>query len=100
MADIDYASIEAQYTSIRNAYLLDLAALLESNLKHFVVHSRVDRIACRVKSVDSFMDKAKKRNNDGTPRYMEPLRQIQDQVGARIVTFYKSDIPHIQKIVD
>ena len=100
MADIDYTSIEAQYARIRSAYLVELAALLESHLKHFVVYSRVDRITCRVKSVDSFMDKAKKRNDDGTPKYVEPLRQIQDQIGARIVTFYKSDIPHIQEIID
>src|SRR5262249_19541837 len=32
-------------------------------------------------------------------KYAEPLRQIQDQVGARIVTFYQSDIERVTEIV-
>jgi putative GTP pyrophosphokinase len=37
---------------------------------------------------------------DGRRRkYSEPLHQIQDQVGARIVTFYRSDVDLLDKIV-
>src|SRR5262249_2391754 len=37
---------------------------------------------------------------DGKPKYVEPLRQIQDQVGARIITFYRPDIDRVAAIVE
>jgi ppGpp synthetase/RelA/SpoT-type nucleotidyltranferase len=36
---------------------------------------------------------------DGKPKYVEPLSQIQDQIGARIVVFYKSDVDRIDAII-
>ncbi len=32
---------------------------------------------------------------EGKPKYDEPLHQIQDQIGARIVAFYKEDVDRI-----
>jgi len=37
---------------------------------------------------------------DGKPKYEDPLNQIQDQVGARIVTFYASDVERIRLEVE
>jgi ppGpp synthetase/RelA/SpoT-type nucleotidyltranferase len=45
----------------------------------------------RPKSVDRFLQKAAK-NTNGEPKYSDPLNQIQDQIGARIVVFYKNDV--------
>jgi putative GTP pyrophosphokinase len=36
---------------------------------------------------------------DGKLKYSEPLRQIQDQIGARIVTFYRSDVSAVDLVV-
>jgi hypothetical protein len=36
---------------------------------------------------------------EGKPKYSEPLRQIQDQIGARIITFYRSDVDRIAGII-
>jgi putative GTP pyrophosphokinase len=36
---------------------------------------------------------------DGKPKYSEPLSQIQDQIGARIVVFYHSDVERIDELV-
>jgi ppGpp synthetase/RelA/SpoT-type nucleotidyltranferase len=89
-------------TSLREAYaarqvtmLLPLAALLEAHLKGlFDSYPRIDRIAVRAKSVDRFVAKAEKQT-EGKPKYDDPLNQIQDQLGARIVTFYKSDVDYL-----
>jgi ppGpp synthetase/RelA/SpoT-type nucleotidyltranferase len=89
-------------TSLREAYaarqvtmLLPLAAHLEAYLKGlFDSYPRIDRIAVRAKSVDRFVAKAEKQT-EGKPKYDDPLNQIQDQLGARIVTFYKSDVDYL-----
>lgn len=60
---------------------------------------RVDRITARAKSVDRFVDKALKIEK-GVPKYADPLKQIQDQVGARVVTFYLDDVEVVARRVD
>jgi len=59
---------------------------------------RIDRIAARPKGVDRFVAKAIKLI-DGKPKYAEPLEQIQDQIGARIITFYPTDVARLDPIV-
>src|ERR1700733_12802382 len=55
---------------------------------------RIDRISARAKDVDRFIKKAASQL-EGRPKYTEPLNQIQDQIGARIVVFYKMDVERI-----
>jgi putative GTP pyrophosphokinase len=59
---------------------------------------RIDRITARAKSIDRFLVKAQT-VVDGKRKYSEPLRQIQDQIGARIITFYRSDVDRVDAIV-
>lgn len=58
----------------------------------------VDRISVRAKSPDRFVDKAMK-DADGTPKYADPLNEIQDQVGGRITVFYLSDVARMKDLV-
>ena len=89
-------------TSLRDAYaarhremLQPLAERLESHLKNtFGSYQRIDRISVRAKSIDRFVAKASKQVN-GKAKYDDPLNQIQDQLGARIVTFYKTDVDRL-----
>jgi ppGpp synthetase/RelA/SpoT-type nucleotidyltranferase len=62
---------------------------------------RIDRITTRVKTIDSFVGKAQRIDPDaGKPRYTYPLEEIQDQIGARIVVFYRSLIdPVTEKVL-
>lgn len=60
---------------------------------------RIDRVTARPKSIERFLKKAETRNDDGKLKYAEPIHQIQDQIGARIVVFYKSDVDRIEEIV-
>jgi ppGpp synthetase/RelA/SpoT-type nucleotidyltranferase len=92
-------SLGETYSAQRKRILLPLAAHLEVYLKHmFEPYPRVDRISVRAKSVDRFVAKSQKQI-DGKPKYDDPLNQIQDQLGARIVTFYKSDVDRISNEV-
>ena len=58
---------------------------------------RIDRIVTRAKTIDRFMVKAKNQI-DGKDKYSNPLRQIQDQIGARIITFYLSDVERVAEV--
>ena len=62
---------------------------------------RVDLISTRVKEASRFVEKANNVDLDsGEPRYKYPLDEIQDQIGARIVVFYKRDVdPVVEKIL-
>jgi len=53
---------------------------------------RIDQITARAKSPDRFVQKAKKLNLDGKAKYADPVNEIQDQIGARIVVFYLPDV--------
>lgn len=61
---------------------------------------RIDRISVRAKSVDRFVGKAANLNNDQKPKYDDPINQIQDQIGARVVTFYKSDLEAVSQCLN
>jgi ppGpp synthetase/RelA/SpoT-type nucleotidyltranferase len=89
------SSLEQQYRAMFELFLSPVARQLEAHLKDSLSHlPRIDRISARPKSVDRFIQKATKMEN-GNPRYSDPLGQIQDQLGARIVTFYASDVSRI-----
>lgn len=76
--------------------LVPLAAAIQAHLENRLKGAlRIDRITARAKSVASFVKKATE-TVDGEPRYDDPLEDIQDQVGARIITFYKADIDAIE----
>jgi putative GTP pyrophosphokinase len=45
-----------------------------------------------------FLGKAEKQDN-GKLKYTEPLAQIQDQLGARIITFYISDVQRVSDVI-
>lgn len=89
-------TLEQVFALRRERALVPLAARIEDHLKSlFSGFPRIDRISARAKSVDRFMGKATKQEN-GKPKYDDPLNQIQDQVGARIVTFYLSDVERVR----
>jgi putative GTP pyrophosphokinase len=88
-------SLEAAYKRRFEMVLVRLAEALSAHVSDCMkAQPRIDRITARAKDVDRFIKKAATRL-DGKLKYTEPLSQIQDQLGARIVVFYKSDVEHI-----
>ena len=72
--------------------LKPIAKLIEDDLKSSLADvPHIDRITVRSKPLISFLNKAKK-VEQGKPKYIDPINQIQDQIGARIITFYLDDV--------
>jgi GTP pyrophosphokinase len=75
----------------RRALLDELAANLERELRrHFDGQPHVDRICFRAKGRDSFLGKVLERRVE--PSYREPLIEVEDQVGGRVLVFFVSDV--------
>jgi putative GTP pyrophosphokinase len=94
------STLEISYRRRFDAALAPLAKSIEDQLREYLAtESHIDRVTARPKSVDRFLAKAQAREQD-KPKYSEPLRQIQDQVGARIVTFYLSDVDRVAATIE
>lgn len=72
--------------------------LQELLLDHFDGAKHIDRISARAKTPDRFLAKAAKLDADGRPKYVDPLVQIQDQIGARIIVYYRIDVAPTEEI--
>jgi putative GTP pyrophosphokinase len=95
-----HEALTAEYKQRHDAVLTPLAEALRAFLaKCLDGQPRIDRVAARPKSVDRFVAKAFKVNKDGQSKYQDPLNEIQDQVGVRIITFYKSDVDRLDLLI-
>ena len=93
-------SFEDKYRKRRQSILEPLAYKLRELLNDYCSElPRIDNISTRAKSVDRFIAKAKRTTEDDKTKYKDPLNEIQDQVGARIITFYLSDVPRVEEAV-
>src|SRR3954462_5165075 len=93
-------SLDEQYLKRYRDVLAPSAAALEALLKDQLEDvKRIDRITSRPKSPDRFLAKAEKMDG-GRRKYRDPLHEIQDQIGARIVVFYLSDIEIVRRAVE
>lgn len=81
----------ARYTSALTPVANELERLLVRHLRQV---QRIDRISVRAKSVERFLVKAAKTDGDA-PKYSDPLRQIQDQIGARVVVYHLQDVDSV-----
>ena len=87
--------LEEEYRQRFEVVLKPLASAIERHIcEHLQSEPRIDRITARAKSVDRFLVKARTLVN-GEPKYSDPLPQIQDQIGVRIITFYCSDVDSV-----
>ena len=69
-------------------------------LEHLAEVPRIDRVSSRAKGTQPFAAKAGQIDADGTLRYEDPLAQIQDQVAARVVVFYRSDVELVAEVLE
>jgi putative GTP pyrophosphokinase len=88
-------TVRDEYSRRFGTILEPLATRLSRYLNDLVVgQPRVDSVRVRAKSIDRFATKANK-HEGRHPKYSDPLNQIQDQMGARIVVFYPADVDRI-----
>jgi putative GTP pyrophosphokinase len=92
-------SLPDVYAERYTRQLSPVAAALEAHLQALTREQpRIDRVTARAKTPSSFMGKAGKLEN-GTPKYKDPLTEIQDQVAARIITFYLADVERLEALI-
>jgi GTP pyrophosphokinase len=95
------SQLEAEYRVRFDTVLARIAAAITAEISEYLKDEpRIDRVVARPKSVKRFLSKAATKSHDGGAKYSDPLHQIQDQVGARIIVFYPSDVPRISAIVE
>ena len=90
-----------QYKALEEKHLNKIGENLEAHIAElFSGTPRIDRISARVKDADKFIKKSEKKNDDGSDKYEDPLGQIQDIIGVRIIAFYKPDVVQISKVIE
>lgn len=93
-------NLREQYEELYRSCLSEMAPRLESHLRGVLDGlPRIDRISARAKSVDRFVAKADKVLEDGSPKYGDPINEIQDQLGARVTVFYLFDVDTIKEAI-
>lgn len=55
---------------------------------------KIENLSCREKSIESFTEKMKRKSYDN------PLEEITDLAGVRVVSYYESDIQNIKDIIE
>ena len=89
---MNYDKLEQDYLIRYDNILVTIASRLQVHLRERIEEMHhIDGLRVRAKSVNSFIEKSKK-EKDGILRYSDPINQIYDQIGARIIVFYLSDI--------
>ena len=88
------------YEALYHNILVPVAGQLERLVAdHLRDVPHIDRVTARAKSPERFLAKAQRTDGEGNPRYSTPLTQIQDQVGSRVVVFYKNDVEPVGEVL-
>ena len=80
----------------REPLLKATSLVIEQEFREILEHTpHIDRVSCRAKSLKSFIVKATDPANE--PGYQYPLLEIEDQVAARVIVFFLSDIAVVRE---
>jgi ppGpp synthetase/RelA/SpoT-type nucleotidyltranferase len=90
----DYARRRPLYTLFAD----EVRRILVESFKGLAL--KCQSIDCRAKDVESFDKKCTKKNQDGTPKYTDPLRQITDLAGVRVIVFLLRDLDRVTEFVE
>ena len=88
-----YRGLESHYAALAQDVARVLNSFPEAGVKiHNVVH--------RAKSHDSFKEKCAKLSNDGAQKYDDPLTQITDLAGVRVIVFVPSSVDEVCEFIE
>jgi ppGpp synthetase/RelA/SpoT-type nucleotidyltranferase len=89
----EYAARQPRLTAATAGYVALIRTLLDD--------AGIDYLSVtgRTKSVASFAAKANRVGDDG-PLYPDPLEQITDQIGVRVITYVHSDVAAVAELLD
>jgi ppGpp synthetase/RelA/SpoT-type nucleotidyltranferase len=88
----EYALRQPELVGVAEQYVEQVTSILdEAGINYLSVTGRA-------KSVGSFAAKASRTVN-GLPAYSDPLREITDQVGVRVITYVRSDVAAVADVL-
>ena len=90
--EIVYSSLIPTYELVKNQIVSDLQDSLENA-------ANIDRIYGRVKETSHFIEKAKTKNGK-VLKFKDPIHDITDQIGIRVITYYRDDVNLIKGVVE
>ena len=89
----EYAELHSRLRAATEEYVRWVTGLLdEAGINYLTVTGRA-------KSVASFADKVA-RTVDGAPVFTDPLREITDQIGLRVITYVHSDVQAVADLLE
>lgn len=87
-----------QYLKTYDALITHIEKPLETHIIDMLSDlQRIDSIRTRAKEPSRFNSKAKKKNENNIKKYSNPIKQIQDQMGARITVLFLRDIKVVRE---
>ncbi len=90
----DYQSKRPKY----EAFCAEIARIVENSFQ--AANTRYHSIESRAKTISSFEEKLKKVDENGSPKYTQPLTEITDLAGVRIIAYTIDDIQLISSFID
>ena len=94
------STLTSRYTQRFNLVLKRIDAELREFLENIVGESEfVCKISTRPKKIASFIRKAEQALENGLAKYVDPMSEIQDQIGALIVTRFISDVSLVEESI-
>jgi putative GTP pyrophosphokinase len=96
---MEEAHIRSTYKERFDKVLVKIAQKIEEDIREYIDgQPHIDRISARSKSVERFVTKALKEENN-IRKYSDPINQIQDQIGARVTCFYLKDVEVVNEAI-
>ncbi|HEX3003522.1 MAG TPA: DUF429 domain-containing protein [Angustibacter sp.] len=88
----EYAALQPDLREVTDQYVELVTSLLDDAGINYLT------VTGRTKTVASFAAKAE-RTDDGHPLYTDPLHQITDQIGVRVITYVRSDVTAVADVL-
>jgi predicted RNase H-like nuclease/ppGpp synthetase/RelA/SpoT-type nucleotidyltranferase len=88
----EYAALQPELRAATDAYVALITSLLDDAGINYLT------VSGRAKTVASFAAKAE-RLDDGRRLYSDPLHQITDQIGVRVITYVHSDVTAVADVL-
>jgi len=89
----EYALRQPALTDAADRYVALVTSILdEAGINYLSVTGRA-------KAVASFAGKAARRRPDGTAVYSDPLHEINDQIGVRVITYVQGDVATVADLI-
>lgn len=88
-----YAAEQLQLRDITELFVTLVTGLLDDAGINYL------SVTGRTKSVASFAAKAIRTGSDGTPLYADPLAEITDQIGVRVITYLHTEVAAVAELL-